>query len=148
MSEPARCGSEYIVAHDCGTVINPQIVRGQVVGGIARGIGGALLEKLHYDEWTNPLSTSFVDYDLPTTTEIPNMVVLHFESPAPAMPRGAKGAGEAGIIGPVPAIEGALSGYGMAEIIRTPITAPHVLGLIGGADRDPAGSGSRRNHLR
>lgn len=125
---------EYIVAHDCGTVINPRIVRGQVVGGIAQGIGGALLEKLHYDEWANPLSTSFLDYHLPTTTEIPKMEVLHFESPAPEMPWGAKGAGEAGIIGPAPAIaaaiEDALSGSGMAEITRTPITAPYVLSLI------------------
>lgn len=125
---------DYVVAHDCGTVINPQIVRGQVVGGIAQGIGGALLEKLHYDEWANPLSTSFLDYHLPTTAEIPNMVVRHFESPAPAMPWGAKGAGEAGIIGPAPAIaaavEDALSDLGVAEITRTPITAPYVLSLL------------------
>ncbi len=126
---------EYIVAHDCGTVINRQIVRGQVVGGIAQGIGGALLEELHYDEWGNPLSTSFLDYHLPSTTEIPDMVIRHFESSAPAMPWGAKGAGEAGIIGPGPAIaaavEDALSGFGVGEITRTPITAPYVLDLIG-----------------
>ena len=125
---------EYIVAHDCGTVINPQIVRGQVVGGVAQGIGGALLEQLHYDEWGNPQSTSFLDYHLPGATEIPTMQVLHFESPAPAMPWGAKGAGEAGIIGPGPAIaaavEDALSGKGIAEITRTPITAPYVLSLL------------------
>ena len=125
---------EYIVAHDCGTVINPQIVRGQVVGGVAQGIGGALLEQLHYDEWGNPLSTSFLDYHLPGATEIPAMRVLHFESPAPAMPWGAKGAGEAGIIGPAPAIaaavEDALTGTGIAEITRTPITAPYVLSLL------------------
>ena len=125
---------EYIVAHDCGTVINPQIVRGQVVGGVAQGIGGALLEQLHYDEWGNPLSTSFLDYHLPGATEIPAMRVLHFESPAPAMPWGAKGAGEAGIIGPGPAIaaavEEALADLGLAEITRTPITAPYVLSLI------------------
>ena len=125
---------EYIVAHDCGTVINPQIVRGQVVGGIAQGIGGALLEQLHYDEFGNPLSTSFLDYHLPTAAEIPPMAVLHFESPAPEMPWGAKGAGEAGIIGPAPAIaagvEDALSEYGIAEITLTPITAPYLLGLL------------------
>ena len=125
---------EYVVAHDCGTVINPRIVRGQVVGGVVQGIGGALLEKFHYDEWANPLSTSFLDYHLPSTTEIPGMVVLHFESPAPEMPWGAKGAGEAGIIGPAPAIaaavEDALSGMGIAEVARTPITPPYVLELI------------------
>ena len=134
---------EYIVAHDCGSVINPQIVRGQVVGGIAQGIGGALLEQLHYDEAGNPLSTSFLDYRLPTASEIPPMTVRHFESPAPAMPWGAKGAGEAGIIGPAPAIaaavEEALAEYGIAEINRTPITAPYVLSLLnstGGAAGD------------
>ena len=131
---------EYIVAHDCGTVINPQIVRGQVVGGIAQGIGGALLEKLHYDEWGNPMSTSFLDYHLPTAAEVPNMEVRHFQSPAPSMPWGAKGSGEAGIIGPAPAIasaiEEALSELGVAEITRTPITAPHVLGLLGGSGSD------------
>jgi carbon-monoxide dehydrogenase large subunit len=134
---------EYIVAHDCGTVINPQIVRGQVVGGIAQGIGGALLEKFHYDEWGNPLSTSFLDYHLPTAREIPNMVVRHFQSPDPTMPWGAKGAGEAGIIGPAPAIaaaiEEALPDPGVAEITRTPITAPHVLGMVlsSGSKRRP-----------
>ena len=125
---------EYIVAHDCGTVINPQIVRGQVVGGVAQGIGGALMEILHYDELGNPLSTSFLDYHLPTAAEIPPMEILHFESPAPQMPYGAKGAGEAGIIGPAPAIaagiEDALQEYGIAEIDQTPLTAPYVLGLI------------------
>ena len=130
---------EYIVAHDCGTVINPQIVRGQVVGGIAQGIGGALLEKLHYDEAGNPLSASFLDYRLPTAAEIPPMTVRHFESPAPAMPWGAKGAGEAGIIGPAPAVaaavEEALAEYGIGEITRTPITAPGVLRLLESARR-------------
>lgn len=130
---------EYIVAHDCGTVINPQIVRGQVVGGIAQGIGGALLEHIHYDEAGNPLSTSFLDYRLPTASEIPPMTVRHFESPAPAMPWGAKGAGEAGIIGPAPAVaaavEEALAEYGAGEITRTPITAPCVLRLLTSAGR-------------
>lgn len=130
---------EYIVAHDCGTVINPQIVRGQVVGGIAQGIGGALLEKLYYDEAGNPLSASFLDYRLPTAAEIPPMTVRHFESPAPAMPWGAKGAGEAGIIGPAPAVaaavEEALAEYGIGEITRTPITAPGVLRLLESARR-------------
>ena len=128
---------EYIVAHDCGTVINPQIVRGQVVGGVVQGIGGALLEILHYDETGNPLSTSFLDYYMPTAAEIPPMDVRHFESPAPDMPFGAKGAGEAGIIGPGPAIaagvEDALDEFGIAEINQTPITAPYVLGLIDAA---------------
>ena len=92
------------------------------------------MEILHYDELGNPLSTSFLDYHLPTAAEIPPMEILHFESPAPQMPYGAKGAGEAGIIGPAPAIaagiEDALQEYGIAEIDQTPLTAPYVLGLI------------------
>ncbi len=99
---------EYIVAHDCGVVINPQIVRGQVVGGAAQGIGGTLLEEFHYDEEGNPLSTSFLDYHLPTAVEVPMMTVLDFQTPAPDMPFGAKGAGEAGIVGPAPAIAAAI----------------------------------------
>ena len=107
------------------------------MGGIAQGIGGALLEKLYYDEAGNPLSASFLDYRLPTAAEIPPMTVRHFESPAPAMPWGAKGAGEAGIIGPAPAVaaavEEALAEYGIGEITRTPITAPGVLRLLDSA---------------
>ena len=69
---------EYIVAHDCGVVINPAIVRGQVVGGVAQGIGGTLLETLHYDDMGNPLSTSFLDYHMPTAFEMPIMTLRRF----------------------------------------------------------------------
>ena len=128
---------EYILAHDCGTVINPQIVRGQAAGGAAQGIGGVLYEEFHYDDEGNPLSTSFLDYHMPTAMEIPVFNMLHFETPAPHMPFGAKGAGEAGIVGPAPAVasavEDALSEYGIAHIDRTPITPEYVLALLDGA---------------
>lgn len=125
---------EYLVAHDCGTVINPLIVKGQIEGGVAQGIGGALYESFHYDEFGNPLAASFLDYHIPTAVEIPRMRIEHFESPAPEMPWGAKGAGEAGIIGPAPAIaaavENALVAMDIPEISQTPISAPLISGMI------------------
>ena len=125
---------EYLVAHDCGTVINPLIVKGQLEGGVAQGIGGALYESFHYDEFGNPLAASFLDYHIPTAVEIPRMRIEHFESPAPEMPWRAKGAGEAGIIGPAPAIaaavENALVAMDIPEISQTPISAPLIFGMI------------------
>ena len=116
----------YIVAHDCGRVINPMIVVGQVNGGVAQGIGGTLLEHLDYDQTALPQATTFMAYMLPTASEIPPIVTCHLESPAPHLPFGAKGAGEAGIIGPAPAIaaavEHALTEFAIPEIAATPIT--------------------------
>jgi carbon-monoxide dehydrogenase large subunit len=120
---------DYIVAHDCGTLINPVIVDGQVHGGVAQGIGGALYEHLVYSPEGQPLASSFMDYLLPSATEIPEMVIEHFESPAPEMPLGVKGAGEAGTIGPPAALANAvataLEEFGI-DISETPIT-PSVL---------------------
>jgi carbon-monoxide dehydrogenase large subunit len=127
----------YLVAHDCGRVINPTIVEGQVHGGVAQGIGGVLWEDLPYTAEGQPQATTFMDYLLPTSAEIPPILVEHFESPAPGTAFGAKGAGEAGIIGPAPAIaqavEDALSEFSAPEITSTPISAWQVLAWIGGA---------------
>ncbi len=121
----------YIVAHDCGRVINPMLVDGQIHGGVAQGIGGALYEEFAYSDTAQPLSTTFMEYLVPTASEIPPIRTIHFESPAPYAPLGAKGAGEAGIIGPAPAIaaavEDALAEFGIAEITATPITPAGVL---------------------
>ena len=88
----------YIVAYDIGRAINPQLVEGQIAGGSAQGIGGALLEAFVYDETGQPLAASFVDYLIPTATEMPAVDALIFEdAPSPINPLGAKGAGEAGI---------------------------------------------------
>jgi carbon-monoxide dehydrogenase large subunit len=129
----------YLVAHDCGTVIHPVIVEGQVQGGVAQGIGGTLLESLVYSEDGQPLATTFMDYLLPTAGEIPPMVVEHFESPSPNLPFGAKGAGEAGIVGPAAAIaravEDALDGWDVEHIAATPITPQHVVRMIGSGAR-------------
>ncbi len=94
----------YCVVHDCGTLINPMIVTGQVHGGVAQGIGGALYETLAYDEHGQLLNASFMDFLMPYVTEMPDRFELgHQETPSPLNPFGIKGAGEAGVI-PVSAV--------------------------------------------
>jgi aerobic carbon-monoxide dehydrogenase large subunit len=94
---------KYAAVHDCGRVINPTIVEGQVHGGVAQGIGGAFFERLVYNEEAQLINASFMDYLLPTAAEIPPIQVAHVETPSPLNPLGVKGAGEAGAI-PVPAL--------------------------------------------
>ena len=89
---------KYVVVHDCGTVINPLILDGQIQGGVAQGIGNAFYEQLHFDENGALLNASLMDYLLPTATDIPNIVSDHVETPSPLNPLGVKGAGEAGAI--------------------------------------------------
>ena len=124
----------FVVVHDCGTVLNPQIVDGQIQGGIAQGIGGALLEDNAYDEHGQPQATTFVEYLMPTAVEVPPIEIEHFESPAPDMPYGAKGVGEAGVIGVPQAIaqgiEHALAEFDIDEITETPITPAKVRAAI------------------
>jgi len=86
------------VVHDCGTVINPMILSGQIHGGVAQGIGNAFYEKLAFDENGQLLNASLADYLLPTALEIPRMQVDHVTTPSPLNPLGIKGAGEAGAI--------------------------------------------------
>jgi aerobic carbon-monoxide dehydrogenase large subunit len=88
----------YVVTEDCGTIINPMIVDGQIAGGVAQGIGGALYEHIVYDPDGNPLVTTFMDYLLPTAAEIPLIEIGHVETPA-NNPGGHKGVGEGGAIG-------------------------------------------------
>lgn len=99
----------YVVVHDCGTVINPVIVDGQVHGGVAQGIGGILLEEFVYDEDGQPLCTTFMDYLLPTVTDVPYIETDHLETPTPLNPYGMKGAGEGGAVGSPGAIVNALA---------------------------------------
>jgi CO/xanthine dehydrogenase Mo-binding subunit len=94
---------KYIAVHDCGNVINPMIVEGQVHGGVAQGIGGSFYERLVYDADGQPLSTTFMDFLIPTAVEIPEIETAHIETPSPLNPLGIKGAGEAGVI-PVAAL--------------------------------------------
>ena len=124
---------DYVAVHDCGPMVNPPIVEGQVHGGVAQEIGGTLYEHMAYTDDGQPLAASFMDYLVPTAAEIPPMTVDHFESPSPAMPLGLKGAGEGGTIGPPAAIANAvanaLSEFGV-EIDTLPLSPPAVRSLI------------------
>src|SRR6478672_1436548 len=100
---------DYAVSEDCGTMINPMIVDGQVQGGIAQGIGTALYEEIPYDEIGQPLATTFGDYMVPCAPEIPTVRVAHLVHPARATEYGVKGLGEGGAIAPPAAIANAVS---------------------------------------
>jgi aerobic carbon-monoxide dehydrogenase large subunit len=93
----------YVVVHDCGVVINPTIVEGQIHGGVAQGIGGAFYERLFFDDSGQLLNASFMDFLMPTSVEIPEIEIAHIETPSPLNPLGVKGVGEAGTI-PVAAL--------------------------------------------
>ena len=134
--------ARFIVSHDCGRVINPLIVEGQVVGGVAHGLGNALLERLVHDENATPVSTSFAEYLMPMATDMPDRVeLLHTETPSPLNPLGVKGAGEGGTIAAIAAIvgavENALSPFGV-RISETPISPQRVVELVKAA-RSAAG---------
>ncbi|HEY7490639.1 MAG TPA: xanthine dehydrogenase family protein molybdopterin-binding subunit [Candidatus Tectomicrobia bacterium] len=123
----------YVVAHDCGRVINPMIVDGQICGGVAQGIGGGLYEDLVYDAAGQLLSGSFMDYLLPTCAEVPHIDMIHLEYPSPRNPLGIKGVGEGGAISPPAAIanavEDALRPFNVC-IRETPLSPERVLLLI------------------
>lgn len=124
---------DYILAHDCGTVINPPIVDGQIAGGIAQGVGGTLYEDLCFNDAGQP-QTAFMDYLVPSAVEMPDLVVEHFESPSPNTPLGIKGVGEGGTVGPAAAIGNALA-HALAEhspqIRETPLSPAVVRAMIG-----------------
>ena len=98
----------YIVSEDCGPMINPNVVEGQIAGGTVQGIGGVLYEHLAYDDDGNPITTTFMDYLLPTATEVPVIEYGHVETPSPG-PGGYKGVGEGGAIGAPPAVVNAVA---------------------------------------
>ncbi|OGA53818.1 MAG: dehydrogenase [Betaproteobacteria bacterium RIFCSPLOWO2_12_FULL_62_58] len=124
----------YTVAHDCGRVINPMIVDGQIVGGVAHGVGNALLERMVYDENAQPVSTNFGEYLLPLATDVPHVDLVHRETPSPLNPLGIKGAGEGGTIPAIAAIVGAvehaLAPFGIS-IAEAPITPQRIVELLG-----------------
>ncbi len=98
----------HIAVDDCGTVLNRMLVEGQIHGGVAQGVAQALYEEFVYDAEGNPLTTSLVDYAIPTIGEIPSIVTVHMETPTPLNPLGAKGIGESGTIGATPAAQNAV----------------------------------------
>ena len=123
---------DYILAHDCGRIINPPIVDGQIRGGIAQGIGGTLYEDLRYSDSGQP-QTAFMDYLVPSAVEMPDLVIEHFESPSPNTPLGIKGAGEGGTVGPAAAIGNALA-HALSEfapqVRETPLSPAVVRAMI------------------
>lgn len=129
---------KYVVAHDCGTVINPLILAGQIHGGVAQGIGNAFYEKLMFDDAGQLLNASLADYLLPTSLDVPRMQLEHTVTPSPLNPLGIKGAGEAGAIpvGPLfaQAIEDALDLKAKGiELREIPLSPGRLWQLIGGA---------------
>jgi len=123
----------YLVVHDCGRVINPRIVDGQVAGGVVQGIGGALSEELMYDSAGQLVTASFLDYQIPRSTDVPNIEIHHSETPSGRNPLGIKGVGEAGTIGSAAAIAGAIEdAVAMYDITidRTPMPPSYVAGLL------------------
>jgi carbon-monoxide dehydrogenase large subunit len=135
---------DYAVSEDCGTMVNPLIVDGQVQGGIAQGIGTALYEEIPYDEVGQPLATTFGDYMVPCAPEIPTVRVAHMVTPALATEYGVKGLGEGGAIAPPAAIANAVAdafrGIG-ASFNETPLTPRRVSEAIDHARR--AGGAAR-----
>ena len=119
----------YVALQDCGTLINPMIVEGQIRGGIVHGIGNALLEEMVYDGDGQPLTTTLADYLLPTSADVPKIETIYRQTPSPMNPLGAKGVGEVGTIPTaaaiISAIEDALSPFNV-RISQTPVT-PRVM---------------------
>jgi carbon-monoxide dehydrogenase large subunit len=123
----------YWVAHDSGVVVNPMIVDGQIMGGVAQGLGIALFEKMLYADDGTPQSTTFLDYQIPLSSNVPEMVLDHYETPAPHIPGGMKGVGEGGTIVAPAAIGNAIAAA-VPEIadklMETPLTPGRLWALI------------------
>lgn len=123
----------YVEVHDAGTLINPGIADGQVKGGLVQGIGGGLFEELSYDEHGQLMTGSFMDYLLPTASDVPPINVIHTETPSPRNSFGFKGLGEGGAIAPpvviANAVCDALKSFG-AEINSTPVRAEQILNIL------------------
>jgi aerobic carbon-monoxide dehydrogenase large subunit len=123
----------YVVAEDCGTILNPMVVDGQIQGGVAQGIGSALYEEVVYDENGQLLTGTLMDYLPPTAADVPRIEIVHFETPSPHTEGGMKGVGEGGAIAPPAAIANAVAdalGEFSPRVNRIPLTPERVLALI------------------
>ena len=126
----------YVVAHDCGRLINPLLVDGQIRGGVAHGIGNALHEHMRFDSEAQPVTTNYADYLLPGATDLPSIEVIHLETPSPLNPIGVKGAGEGGTIPAtacvISGVEDALAPFGVT-LNEHPVSPQRIVELIGKA---------------
>ena len=124
---------KYVVVHDCGKVINPLVVEGQIHGGVAQGVGNSFYEEIVYNEDGQLLTASFMDYLIPTAMEVPPIEVGHVETPSPWNELGTKGTGEAGAIPTaaafVQAVEDALADYGI-EILEAPLSPNRLFEIL------------------
>ncbi|MGC2411847.1 MAG: xanthine dehydrogenase family protein molybdopterin-binding subunit [Stellaceae bacterium] len=129
---------KYAVAHDCGVVVNPLLVEGQVRGGTVQGLGGILSEAIAYDANGQLLSGTLLDYALPNASDIPSIEIIHQHSPSPLNPLGVKGVGEGGAVAPPAAIANAvcdaLAPFGL-ELNATPIRPFEIVDAVAGSRR-------------
>jgi aerobic carbon-monoxide dehydrogenase large subunit len=120
----------YCVVHDCGRLINPRIVEGQIHGGVAQGVAGALYERMAYDESGQLLNASFMDFLMPYVSEVPQRIEIgHLETPSPLNPLGIKGAGEAGVIPGAAVLAAAIEDAEGIGITAMPISPSELFGL-------------------
>jgi carbon-monoxide dehydrogenase large subunit len=123
----------YIVSEDCGRMINPLVVEGQVFGGVVQGLGGVLFENFVYDGDGTPLTTTLMDYLLPTASEVPDIEVAHLETPSSTNPGGYKGVGEGGAIGAHAAVANAVADALWARgisVTTTPLGPGEIFSLV------------------
>ena len=127
----------YVVAYDVGRALNPALVKAQIAGGFAQGLGGALMEEFTYNERGDPLSSTFGDYLLPTIKDVPDIeIILTEDYPSPLNPLGIKGAGESGVNGVGAAIAAAVDdAIGMpGAITELPVTPQRLKAIIDGKE--------------
>ncbi|MGY1682522.1 aerobic carbon-monoxide dehydrogenase large subunit [Geodermatophilus sp. SYSU D01176] len=134
----------YAVVHDCGNVVNPMIVEGQVHGGVAQGVGGALYERMAYDADGQLQNASFMDFLMPYASEVPDIVIDHQQTPSPLNPLGIKGAGEAGVIPGSAALASAIEDAVGRRITAMPISPTELYDLMRSETAERTAASSRR----
>ena len=143
---------QHFAVDDCGVIVNPLLVDGQVHGGLASGIAQALWEQVLYDDDGNPITSTLAEYGIPSAAELPSFTTAHTETPSPMNELGAKGIGESATVGSTPAVQNAvvdaLSHLGVRHI-DMPCTPERVWRAIrdAGAERCPIRGGSRRAEM-
>jgi carbon-monoxide dehydrogenase large subunit len=135
---------KYAVVHDCGNVVNPMIVEGQVHGGVAQGVGGALYERMAYDKDGQLQNASFMDFLMPYASEVPDIDIDHQQTPSPLNPLGIKGAGEAGVIPGTAAIASAIEDAVGRRIAAMPISPTELYDLMRNPDSERTAASLRR----
>jgi CO/xanthine dehydrogenase Mo-binding subunit len=135
---------DYAVVHDCGNIVNPMIVEGQVHGGVAQGVGGALYERMAYDADGQLQNASFMDFLMPYASEVPDVVIDHQQTPSPLNPLGLKGAGEAGVIPGTAAIASAIEDATGRRIASMPISPTELYDLMRDENTERTAASARR----